>query len=290
MDWFWRPTVTPQRAFPWVAELGRTADGLLRAFGRRGGALAPATREEISLAVSTVNGCRTTMWVHTAWRDFLGGEDSQEIDESLALLVAFARDAALAGHPVDHEALDRALPPETIRAARAVVALAELSSLVGNTADGLWQRLCRRRPMDPLAALGEGAIVLAAVPFAAPLLAAAGAMRLAADVAPPLPAVTRPGDDEANLVVHLLAEAIPVYLANAVTRAFLLHLPRPVVVGIRAEGAEATVRISREEIRLSNEIDPEASVVIDDGADLLLEVTGRSLNRELRALGAPPRR
>jgi len=287
MDWFWRPTATPRRLLPWMAELASTVDGLVRAFQGQRSALPPAAREEMAVVVATVNGCRSMAWVHTAWRDFLGGDGH---DEAGTLLLAFARDAAVAGTPVDHSGLDEALSPESVRSARAVVAVAELSSLVGNSADGLWLRVTGRRPLDPLAALGETAVVVAAAPFAAPLLVAAGVMRLAADAAPPLPRLRRPTDDDANLVVHLLAEAVPVYLANALVRALLLRLPGPLVVGIRAEGAGATVRISRDEITLSNDLDPDAVVVIEDGADLLLEVAARTLNRELRSLGAPPRR
>jgi hypothetical protein len=285
MDWFWRPTATPERVVPWLGELRDTAAGLVDAFRPGHPGLSPRSRERIALTVTEVNGCRVASWVHESWGDFLGELD---VDDALPLLVEFARESALAGEPVDDAPLAEYLDDVTIRSARATVALAELSSLVGNTADGLWQRLTLRRPLDPVAALREAVVVAAAIPLAAPVLVCAGAMRLAALAAPPLPTLVRPADDQANLVVHLLAEAVPAFLSNALVRAMVLRIPGQVVLGIRAEDASATIRLSRDEIVLDNDLAEDVSVVIDGGLELLLDVATRALGRELSSLS--PRR
>src|SRR5438094_501975 len=94
----------------------------------------------------------------------------------------------------------------------------EVSNLVGNTVDGLLARLTRKRPAAPLAAARELATVAMAVPLAAPLLGAAAAMRAVDRAAPPLPEVQLPPAGEANLLAHLLAQALPMWLANAALR------------------------------------------------------------------------
>jgi AhpD family alkylhydroperoxidase len=282
MDWFWRPTATPDRLVPWLGELRDTAAGLLDAFRPGHPSLSPQSRERIALTVTEINGCRPAAWVHEVWAAFLGEYDD---DDTLPVLLEFARESALSGRPVDESILARHLDGDAVRAVRATVAAAEVASLVGNTADGLWHRLTLRRPFDPAAALREAVVVAAALPLAAPMFLAASAMRLATLAAPPLPEVAEP-DDDANLVVHLLAEAVPALLSNALARAMVLRVANPLVVGVRADDASATVRISRDRIELANGLDDDAVVVIDGGLELLLEVAGRALGRELNALGA----
>jgi hypothetical protein len=281
MDWFWRPTATAERMAPWLTELRDTAGGLLDAFRPGHPSLAPASREQIALTVTEVNGSRLAGWIHESWRDFLGDPES---DDALPMLVEFAREAALAGHPVDDGPLTEHLGPDAVRAVRATVAVAEITSLVGNTADGLWRRLTFRRPLDPGATLRDAAVVAVALPLAAPMFLAAGAMRLATMAAPPMPEVHRPDDDDANLVVHLLAEAVPAILSNALVRATVLRLPSPLVIGVRADDACATVHVSRGRIDLANDLDPDASVVVDGGLELLLDIATRALGRELTSL------
>jgi hypothetical protein len=270
---------------PWLAELGRNATGLVDAFRPGHQGLEPRTREELVLAVSAIAGCRFTAWVHQAWRDFLGGEPD---DEALSVLMAYARDSALAGRPIDAVELTRVLPASVVRAARATVAAAELSSLVGNTADGLWHRLTRTQRPEPVSSLGEAAVVVAALPVAASLFALAGAMRVTTWIAPPLPVIRRPADEDANLVVHLLADAVPDVLANAAARAVLLRLPAPLVVGVKAEGTAATVRLGREAIDIDNDLAPDIVVVIDGGVELLSSIATRRLGRELHDLSRRP--
>lgn len=276
-----RPTATRQRVATWAVELSQSAWGLAAAYLPFVRAISSRSREQVVLAVTEVNGCRYTAWIHGAWSEFLGDEAA---DDALDLLLDHARASALAGRPVDSSHLEGRLPPDAVRAVRATVAVAELSSLVGNTVDALADRLRGRRPLDLGALAGEVAVVALGLPVAAPLLAAAGAMRLASRLSPPLPEIVCPPDDEANLVVAMLAEAIPTYLANALVRALVLAAPRPVVLGVRAEDTSATVRISRDAIELSNGLAHDVAVVVDGGLDLLLDVAGRALDRDLTRL------
>jgi AhpD family alkylhydroperoxidase len=281
MDWFWRPTATPERIAPWLHELRENVVGLVDAFRPGHPSLSPRDRERIALVVTEVNGCRPASWVHESWARFLG---EGEPDELLPDLLDFAREAALTGRPIDDRALERTIPPDAVRAVRATVAITELSCLVGNTADGLWHRLTFRRPLDPGAVLWESAVVAASLPFVAPAFLAAGAMRLATLAAPPLPVIEQPDDDDANLLVHLVADALPGLLSNALLRSAVLRLGHPLVVGMRTEDAGATVRIGRDRIVIENGVAPDANVVIEDGADLLVEAASRALGRELDAL------
>lgn len=281
MDLFARPTATPGRLAPWLVEMGTSLPGLLGAFRPVRPSIPRGSREQVVLAVTEVNGCRYTAWIHGAWRAYVGDD---EADEALPLLLDYARDSALAGAPVAPTALDDALPPPAVRAVRATVAVAELSNLVGNSADGIWERILLRRPLAPLASLQEAAVVLTTLPLVTPLFAVAGAMRVASRLAPPMPEVVRPADQEANLVVHMLAEAVPRYLANALVRAIVLHLPGPVQLGVRAEGTEATVRISRSRVVLENGVGRDVPVIVDGGLELLLDVATRTLSRELAGL------
>lgn len=276
-----RPTATRQRVAPWLVELGRTARGLASAYVPHLRAISSRSREQVVLAVTEVNGCRYTAWVHGAWSDFLGDDGA---DDALDVLLDYARASAVAGAPVEASQLDGVLPADAVRAVRATVAVAEMSTLLGNTVDALAERLRGHRPLDPGALAGEVVTVAVGVPLAAPLLLVAGAMRLATRLSPPMPSIESPPADQANLVVAMLAEAIPAYLANALVRAVLLGLPRPLVVGVRAEGAAATVRLSRHRIELANGLAGDTAVVVDGGLDLLLDVASRALDRDLQRL------
>ncbi len=235
--------------------------------------------------MSEVNGCRYTAWVHGAWHDLLGAEKA---DDTLPVLLDYARDSALAGHPAGTESLDAVLTPESVRAVRASVAVAELSSLIGNTADGLAERLVFKRPLLSLRTLNDAFVVAVALPWAVPVFVATAAMRAVSWAAPPMPEMVSPPEDQANLVVHMLADAIPQYLSHAATRALVLRLPTPIAVGVRAEGTEATVRLSRDRIELENGLGDDTFLVVDGGLELLLDVAARSISREVS--GLPVRR
>jgi alkylhydroperoxidase family enzyme len=276
-DPFPRRTATPRRLVPWFAELGRTLPGLLRSYGPKR-PLDARTRERVIMAVTEVNGCRFCAWIHGSWQDFLGDADEVGAEEAL---LAYARACADAGRPLPPGALHDVLPPDAVGALRATVAQIEISNLVGNTVDGLLARVTRKRPANPMAAAGEVVTIAAALPLALPLLGLAAAMRAVDRVAPPMPAVEMPPAGEANLLAHLLAEALPTYLAPAPTRAAVLRLPVQVAIALRAGRTAATVRIGRGRVAVENGVAHDALAVIEGEAGPLLRLASGALLEEL---------
>jgi alkylhydroperoxidase family enzyme len=279
-DPFPRRTATPSMLAPWLLEVVRTLPGLVGSYAP-GGALDARTRERVIMAVTDVNGCRYCAWIHGSWQDFLG--DLDPIDAETALL-AYATACAEAGRPLPADDLLAVLPPASVSAVRATVAQIEVSNLVGNTVDGVLARLTRKRPLAPFAIARELATIAVAAPVAAPLLAAAGAMRLVGRLAPSVPVIEMPPAGEANLLVHLLASAAPTYLANAAVRLALLGAPVSLTVGVRAGRSGATVRVGRGAISIENGVSPDAVVVVEGEVEPLLQLATGSLVRELRTI------
>lgn len=287
-DAFDRPTATPVLVGRWLGELARVPVGLMDAYVP-GLALDGRSREQLILAVTEVNGCRWSAWVHGAWLDFLGPRDP---DEVLEPLFAYARACAEEGRPLDTTVLEASYPPEVVRSVRAVVARTELANLVGNTTDGVLERLLGRRPPAPMVALQEAATVAAALPFVAPMAATAAVMRTLTGMAPRLPTVefVPDGDDvEPNLVAHLLAEAVPTYLGHTFVRTGLLLAPVNLAVAVRMEGRSATLRVGRRRVSVSNGVSRDALIVLEGGTEPLLKIVAGSILRDVRT-GRPLRR
>jgi len=274
--------MTDGRLAPWLVELAGSFPGLVRSY-LPGGPVDARTRERVILAVTEVNGCRWCAWVHAAWAEYLGDgvEDPAAAEEAL---LDYARACAEAGHPLDTTGLAAVLPRGAVGAVRATVAQIGVASVVGRRADGLLARLSGRRRLDPWAAAAEAATVAFALPVAAPVLAAAGAMRLATRLAPPMPEVAAPEGDEANLLVHLLARTVPAYLANAGVRLAVLRLPLVVGIGVRTGRSAATLRIGRGRIEVANGVAPDVLLVLEGDVEPLLQVATGSLVRELDGL------
>src|SRR5438445_8397812 len=142
-DPFPRRTATPAVLVPWLAEVVRTAPGLLRSYVP-GSPIAPRTRERIILAVTEVNGCRYCAWIHGSWQDFLGDVATADAEDAL---LAYARACAEAGRPLPPDDLHAVLPPDAVGVVRATVAQIEVANLVGNTVDGVLARVTRKRPL-----------------------------------------------------------------------------------------------------------------------------------------------
>jgi hypothetical protein len=265
---------------PWLAEAVRTLPGLVASYAWRG-PLDPRTRQHIILAVTEVNGCRYSAWIHSSWRDFLGDLDQVEYHDAL---IGYARACAGAGRPLPPEELRGVVPDDVIRSVRATVAQTSLTNMVGNTVDGMLERLTGARPRSPLAFAREAATVAAAVPIAIPLLATASVMRLATTCAPSMAPVEMPPVGEANLLAHLLATAAPIYLANAAARLALLRLPSPVAIGVRSGRSAATVRFGRGALVIENGVSSDALVVVEGDVEPLLELATGSILRELSAI------
>jgi len=267
----------------WLAELLSVPVGLVDAYLPAGRGVSARTREQLILAVADVNGNRYTAWVHGSWLDLLG---PRELDESMVPLFEYARACAEAGVPLDTTVLEAAYPASLVRSVRATVAQAQLSSLVGTSIDDLGSRVVARRPWSVPELFQSVSTMALAVPIAVPTVLAAAGMRTVARLAPSLPAIHVPPDDEANLVVHLLAEAAPTYLGHAFIRTGLLYSPLPVSIAFRMDGTAATIRIGRGRVSVDNGVLPDALLVVDGGIEPLLQTVTSSI---LRDLGVPLR-
>jgi hypothetical protein len=268
----------------WLAELLSVPVGLVDAYLPAGRGVSARTREQLIVAVAEVNGNRYTAWVHGSWVDLLG---PRELDEALVPLFEYAKACAQAGVPLDTTVLEAAYPAALVRSLRATVAQAELSSLVGSSIAELGARVTARRRWS-LGDVVQSASTLAfAVPIAVPTVIAAAGMRTIARLAPSLPTIQLPPDDEANLVVHLLAEAAPTYLGHAFIRTGLLYSPMSLAIAFRMDGTAATIRIGRGRVAVDNGVQPDALLVVDGGIEPLLQTVTSSI---LRDLGFPLRR
>jgi hypothetical protein len=274
-----RPAARARRLGAWLAELGRVAPGLLEAH-LPGTGLGSRTREQLVLTVADVNGCRVLAWVHGAWQEFLGPADPDETTEAL---VAYARACAEAGMPLDATTLEAVFPAPVVRSTRATVARAQLSSLLMNGAGLLADELLSRRPAGVLATAGQVAAVALVLPALLPAVAVAGALKVAVRVAPALPEPELPSGDDANLVVHLLAEALPSYLGHTVVRSLLLWSPVVLAVGVRMEGTAATLRIGQGRVSIVNGIRSDALVIVEGGLEPLFHLAAGSIVRQLAA-------
>jgi AhpD family alkylhydroperoxidase len=281
-DPFPRRTATPLGLAPWLGEIVLRLPGLLASYTRPN-ALDPRTRERVILAVTEVNGCRYCAWIHGNWAEFLGN-GAGRVDAEEAVL-AYARACAEAGKPLDPAPLvEEGVPAASVRAIRATVAQIEVSNLVGNTVDGLIARLTRKRPLDPITAVQEAAVVGAALPLAIPMVAVGAGLQALRRLAPPLPEIGMPPKGEANLLVHLLSHAIPAYLANAAVRLGVLGFPAEVAVGLKAGRTTATVRVGRRRVAVENGLAPDVLVVVEGEVEPLLKIASGDVIGELRKL------
>jgi hypothetical protein len=234
----------------WLAELVRVAPGAVEA-RVPGLGVDARTREHVSETMAIAAGSRLVAWIHGAWRDFVG---RVEPDDSVEALLAFAQASADAGAPVDATVLEAIYEPSVVRATRATVALAGVQVAVA------------RSP---------------AAPLLIPTAAVAGTLRAVARAAPPVPEAELPADGRTNLVMHLLASASPRYLAHAVVRSVLLRNPLVLSIGVRMEGIGATVHIGRGRLRITEGVDDDVVVVIEDGLETLLRVAAGSIVRQV---------
>lgn len=283
-DPFPRRTASPAALAPWAGELARNLGGLVDSYSGRA-VLDPRVREELILAVTDVNGCRYCEWIHGSWSEFLGDIDGHDAADAA---LAYARASATIGRPDDVERLTATLGPGPARAVRATVAQITLANLVGNTVDGLIARITGKRPADPPRALAEAATVGLALPLAVPMLAVGAALRGLNRLAPPRTGVRVPDAGEANLLVHVLAEALAPLEANAALRLALTRLPLRLAVGIRAGRTGATLRFGAGAIALENGLADDALIVIEGDVGPLLRLAARPVVRDLARIRVRP--
>ena len=258
----------------WLAELLRLLGGLGAAYVPGSGGVDARTRERLIVTMSEVGGQPVTAWVHASWLDYLG---DREPDEVLAPLFDYAEACAVAGRPLDTTTLDAVYPPTLVASVRATVA----RTVLAHEAESAGKRVVGLRGGGPLRRTRDLAVAALAAPVVTPVLAAASAMRVTSWLAPPLPPIELPDDDDANLVVHLLAEAIPTYLGHALVRTGIALAPATVAVGVRMEGSTATLRLGRGRVAVEEGIHPDVLLVLQGGTDSLLRVVAGSIATEL---------
>src|SRR5262249_34240673 len=145
------------------------------------------------------------------WLAFLGDRDP---DEALAPLFTYARSCAEHGRLLDATTLDAMYPPAVVQAVRATIARTHLEGVVGRSVDGLVEQVRRRRPGSIGRAAAQVGVVVASMPVVVPLAAASLGIRAAARLTPQPPQVDTPPRGTTDLVVDVLAEALPVYLRS----------------------------------------------------------------------------
>jgi hypothetical protein len=278
-----QPAFSPSRLAAWLSELGRVAPGLFEAHVP-GNGIGARMREQLIVTVADANECRFLTWTHGAWQEFLGPVD---VDDASEVLLAFAQASAQAGTPLDPTTLQAMFPPAVVRSTRATVARAELGSLLANAAGNLASQLLSRERASVLTTAAQVAAVGMAFPLLVPVAVVAGALKAAVRLAPAMPEPELPPEAEANLVVHLLAEAVPSYMGHAVVRTVLLWNPLVLAIGVRMEGTAATLRIGQGRVEIVNGLRPDALLVVEGGLESLLHLAAGSI---LRQAGSSARR
>jgi len=246
----WAHPTSPVRMARWAVELVAVAPGLVEA-QLPGTGVDARTRERLIVTVAEVHGASLLGWAHRAWQTFLGPSGDSE---SVEALVAYARSSAEAGEPLDPATLEAMFDPAVVRSVRATVARAALQSLLP--------------------------------PLALPEVPVAVLMHLAHRLAPPVPEPVLPTGDDAGLLVHLLAESLPVLLGHTVVRVALLWSPLVLTVGVRADpgagvASTATVRLGRGRVEIAPGLHPDALVVVDGGLDPLVRLATGAVLAEL---------
>ena len=273
-----RPDATAGEVAAWLAELAKVPTGLALAYLPGSGGVNARTREQLILAVTEVNGCRYSAWVHGAWLDFLGSRDP---DEVLLPLFDYARTCAEHGRPLDTTTLDAVYPASVVRSVRATVARAELGSIAAGSAEAIVDTATGRRSLSLGRLAKQSAMVTAALPFTVPAVTAASAMRVLDKLAPTLPEVGKPPDSEGDLVVDLAAQAVPTFLGNTILRTSLVWAPMSLSIAFRMEGSAFTVTVGRGAVSVKRGVSDTALVVVDGGLDSLVKVAASSVAREL---------
>ena len=279
-------TVTARRrdpSLPWVATLARLTPTLVRTH-LPGSPLPPRARERLLVTVAEENGVASIAWVHGGWERYHGAALAADADEAV---LAWARQSARAGEPLDPTPLRDVLPPDAVDAVRATVARAELASQVGASAEALVARVRGRRPL--LAGLGRD---LVRVGVGGPVTVSIGVMGAALGaidrVVPGIPPV-EVVDDEPNLLTHVIAQSLPSWITGVRPRLAVLGVPVEVVIAVRSGRSAATVRFGKGRISVANGVDPDAWVLLDGDGEPLMRVAVSALAHELAQAGVWPR-
>jgi hypothetical protein len=131
----------------------------------------------------------------------------------------------------------------------------------------------------PSKLLADVVAVAAGAPMLGTSLAAGLLFELCNRLAPAAARAQAP--DDATLLAHVLADAAPTYLGNALVRALALRSPWPLAVGVRSGQSAATVRVGRGEVVVANGLESDVVAVLDGDVDLLIEAASGTLLNEV---------
>ena len=236
-------------------------------------------REEVSAVVAASVGNEELARIHRGWLGLLGPVELTEVDDEV---LAWAAVAALAGPNLDLANLPVEVSPAARRAVAALVLHGVVAAATADRASMLVDRVAGRAPRHPWDALGDLAVVVVGAPLTLPTAAFGTVLAALGQLAPPAPTVDLEADP--NLLAQLLAETLPIWLGSAWCRTLVAHLPVEVPVAVRSGLTEATVRIGRGRLLVSNGIAEDIWAVFDGEMDALLSAGSHSLARELRTV------
>ena len=261
---------SPARFVAWLGRAAADLPAQLRLYSTRP-AIDRGLREHIMLAVTDVNGCRYSAWVHGGWSDLVANRQDKREDIALA----YAREAAeldrLPPSPDARAALEAAFNADEVRAIDAAIASAEVLNLAETTANDLVDRVAGARPRHPSTMAQEAAVTAAAIPLGVPLLALGAFFRQAARNMPPVEPLVLPPAGEANMGVLLLVELVRHYSGLPLIRAIAAGR-LPFALGASADGIDATVRlVSGSKVELDNGLADDVRLVLVGDMPTMLE-------------------
>ncbi|NLV54913.1 MAG: hypothetical protein GXY13_04790 [Acidimicrobiales bacterium] len=264
----------PRTGAAWAVEVLTTAPAGVRALVP-GAPVPAALREDVLVAVARAQGARAMAWVHDEWRAFAGSVPDGDVRLALA---HHAEACARAGHPVEPDALLEVLPADAVRGVRAVVARGRFEAEVEVRLRRVVAALVRRRVHRGL--LVDVPFAAVGVAFAAPAVVVGTTLGVLARAAPPVPVVEGADDPEVGLLGALAAEAVPVLLGNAAVRAVVIGSPFVISVGLRSGASGATVSIGRGRARVTDGVDPAATVILQGDVEPLVRLAAGVVLRE----------
>jgi hypothetical protein len=259
----------------WAVELVRTAPWLWRGYGLLP-ALPVRARERALAAFGERAGAPLLTWVHRSWQSFLGPHHQRAVLDDV---VEHAERSADAGRPVDAHLLSLSVPPSTARAARACLAWMALAAAAERGLTDLRGQARTEESPRPARVVADVVAVALGAPMLGTSVTAGLVVELCNRLAPASISAETPED--ATLLAHVLADAVPAYLGNALVRALALRSPWPLAVGVRSGRSAATVRVGRGEVIVANGLEPDVVAVLDGDVDLLIEAASGTLLEEL---------
>ncbi len=264
-----------------LARAARVLPAAVAAYGPRA-ALAPARREALLAEVAERLGAPGAAWLHRTWGAFVGTTLDDQLDAAVAV-----------------GAVHLASPMPDVQRVRAVLGehalgVVDLAVAIGLCATYV-ERAAERLADVPSALPGalaepsfigrvlvDVATVAAAAPFVVPNLLVGVAMQAVNDSVPDVLDVTLT-DEEPNLLAHLVASVIPAHASHALLRGILARWPADLALGVHSGALDATLRLVRGRVEVSNGLAEHVLAVVDVDGALLASAASGVLNREVRS-------